>query len=200
MRISERYGVIFLANPKCASTTVERYIDAYTQGDAKSSPEGYPRHMDATWLEKYMDERGLSYDDFLVFTTIRNPWDRLVSLWSYARTRPDSVWYEAADSAETLSDFLHSPIIEVDFVRQFGLEGFTHTSDGRRVVDDVLCVEQYDTGLPLMFRRLGVDFVDSGLRVNPSKRESYQIYYDDADRELVAQLFSADIRYGNYQF
>ena len=199
MRISRAYGLIFLPNPKCASTTVERYIDVYTEGEAEA-PTGYPRHVDATILDHYMEAEALSYDDFLVFTTIRNPWDRLVSLWEYAKTRPDSVWFEAANSSETLSEFLHSDIVKVEFASKFGLHGFTHTSDGRRVVDDVFCVEEYASALPLMFRRVGIDFVDTGLRVNPSDRDGYRSYFDDADRDLVADLFAVDIEYGNYTF
>jgi hypothetical protein len=199
MRISRRYGLIFLANPKCASTTVERYIDLYTSRDAEG-PNGYPKHTNARILDRYMSEHGLLYDDFLVFTTIRNPWDRLVSLWSYARNRPDSLWFDTARSSPSLSDFLRTDIIKDDFVREFGLEGFTHAPDGRCVVDDVFCVEKYGTSLPLMFRRLGIDFVDQGLRSNQSNRTAYQAYYDDADRDLVAELFKADIAYGDYRF
>lgn len=199
MRISRRYGLIFLSNPKCASTTVEWYIDAYTHREAEI-PQGYPKHTTAPILDRYMCERGLCYDDFLIFTTIRNPWDRLVSLWEYARTRPESLWFDAAVSSSTLSDFLQTDIIKGHFVRSFGLEGFTHTSDGRRIVDDVFCVEEYATGLPLMFRRIGIDFVEKGWRVNPSRREKYQAYYDDADRDLVSELFSADIEFGGYRF
>ena len=199
MRISREYGLIFLANPKCASTTIERYIDAYTHRDAKI-PKNYPKHTNATILERYMHENDLVYDDFLVFTTIRNPWDRLVSLWSYSRTRPESLWFDAASTSNTLSDFLRTDIIRDHFVRQFGLAGFTHTGDGRCVVDDVLCVERYATALPLMFRRLGIDFVDKGWRVNPSTRDGYRAYYNDLDRELVAELFKADIEYGGYRF
>jgi hypothetical protein len=200
MRVSPRYGLIFLPNPKCASTTVEHYIDAYTHGDAESSPAGYPRHVDASILDGYMQDRGLDYDDFLVFTSIRNPWDRLVSLWEYAKQRPDSIWFAAAVSSATLSEFLQTDIVKVDFVSNFGLHGFTHTRDGRRVVDDVLCVEQFDTALPLMFRRVGIEFVDKGWRSNPSKRDDYRAYYDDADRELVAELFKEDIEFAGYTF
>jgi Sulfotransferase family len=199
MRISRRYGLIFLANPKCASTTVERYIDVYTNGDAEG-PKGYPKHTNARILDRYMTEHGLSYDDFLVFTTIRNPWDRLVSLWTYARKQPDAFWFDAASSSRSLSDFLQTDIIQDHFVREFGLNGFTHTPDGRRIVDDVFCVEQYRSALPLMFRRLGIAFVDKGWRSNQSNRAKYQTYYDEADQHLVAELFKADIAYGGYRF
>jgi hypothetical protein len=200
MRVSRRYGLIFLANPKCASTTVEHYIDAYTHRDAQASPPDYPRHVDASTLDRYMQERGLDYDDFLVFTTIRNPWDRLVSLWEYAKQRPDSVWFDAATSSPSLKAFLQTDVVKLDFVRKFGLHGFTHTRDGRKVVDDVFCVEHYDKGLPLMFRRVGIEFVDKGWRSNPSTRDDYRSYYDDEDREVVAELFKADIEFGGYTF
>ena len=88
MRISKRYGLIFLPNPKCASTTVERYIDQYTDREAETPPG--VRHMGAALLDDYIRDHDLDLDDYLVFTSIRNPWDRLVSLWSYARGRPDS--------------------------------------------------------------------------------------------------------------
>jgi hypothetical protein len=198
MRISREFGTIFLANPKCASNTVERYMHAHMRD--VGAPKGLIRHVDATILDQFMADQGLSYDDFLVFTTIRNPWDRIVSLWTYAQNRPDSVWYDAAVSSKTLSEFLRTEIVHDAFVRKFGLHGFTHTPDGRCTVDDVICIERFSTELPLMFRRIGIDFEETGLHENRSERRSYQEYYDAADRRLVADLFEVDIEYGQYRF
>ncbi len=198
MRVSRRAGLVFLANPKCASNTVERYIHAHVPDT--ESPDGYIRHAGPVELDQYISTEGLAHDDFIVFTTIRNPWDRMVSLWAYARARPDSLWYEAATTAGSFGNFLRHDIVTVDFVNKFGLDGFTHLPDGRRNVDVVICTERFATDLPLMFRRYGIEFVNTQRRDNPSNRDSYRSYYDDSTRELVARLFAADIEFGNYTF
>jgi hypothetical protein len=198
MRISYDYGAIFLANPKCASNTVERYLRAHTR-DARGLP-GYIRHLNARGLDEFMDDQHLEYDDFLVFTTVRNPWDRMVSLWAYAKERVDSAWHDAAMSTTTFSDFLRTKIVEVDFVRNFGLYGFTHTADGRCTVDDTMCIERLAVELPVMFRRIGLEFVDARLHDNRSARDGYRDYYNDADRKFVEELFAYDVEFGKYSF
>lgn len=197
MRISERHGMVFLANPKCASNTVERYLHAHMSDVV--SPEGMIRHAGPDHLFNYLREHDLDRDDFIVFTTTRNPWDRMVSLYSYALRRPDSAWHPGAVEAGSFSRFLRSETV-ADFQTKFGLHGFTHRSCGTRNVDVVIPTEQFSTQLPLMFARYGVEFVEIGVHANASDRGGYRDYYDDADRDFVAQLFRDDVGFGKYVF
>ena len=70
--------IIFIHIPRTGGTSIEKYFDF------KFSADWSPETAQHLTMEEYNEHYDL--DKYFKFTTVRNPWDRLMSwyLWSYA--------------------------------------------------------------------------------------------------------------------
>ena len=94
MRISHKYKFVFISKPKCATTSVRKVLDQYSD---IHSTDSYPyhHHSNAQELKWHFEEMNWEWDQYYKFITIRNPWDMVVSWYHYAK--PDSkgnYWYQ----------------------------------------------------------------------------------------------------------
>lgn len=90
MRISHKYRFVFLANLRTGSTTVRSILDHYS--DIKSVhitqiSERFPfyHHISAQELKPIFEERGWDWSKYKKFCVIRNPYDRIVSLYHHSQ-------------------------------------------------------------------------------------------------------------------
>ena len=94
MRISHSHRFVFLSKWKCASEAIRAALDPFS--DIVSTQE-YPwyHHTPLAPLKREFAERGWDWDSYFVFTTVRNPYTMLNSLYAYAK--PDTsglMWWE----------------------------------------------------------------------------------------------------------
>lgn len=87
--ISYRYKFIFLANMKCGSSTVHMYFKDYADEIYISSVSEKPlgRHDNAVKVKRYIEKKGYNWNEFYVFTTIRNPLTRIKSCYCYEKQK-----------------------------------------------------------------------------------------------------------------
>lgn len=146
------------------------------------------------------------FDDYFKFTFVRNPWDRIVSAYTFlsqgGANERDRAWGQAV-----LSDFGSFD----EFVLRW--------LDERRLYEQIHLVPQWEfvvngQGQPCLdfigrFERLGDDFqyvLDQLGRScalpqsNASQRSPYRDYYSGASRRRVAQLYRRDIEQFGYSF
>ena len=99
MRISHQHKFVFLANPQSGSTSIRKLLDPYSE--IKSSTQfPYHHHVNAPSLRKHFQEMDWEWEDYLKFTTIRNPWDKMVGRYFYGLKNPKSIWHEPAISVK----------------------------------------------------------------------------------------------------
>lgn len=83
--INFKYKFVFLANKKCASTTLHQILKKY--GGLVSDQSIYSRpigkHDNLMEVKAYLKSQGYNYRDFKFLTTIRNPFDRIYSSYKY---------------------------------------------------------------------------------------------------------------------
>lgn len=137
-------------------------------------------------------------DDFLIFTLVRNPWDRVVSYYHWLRGQ--SFDHAAVDLARTL------PF--ADFVRHPQTQDSLSRSPAARYVTDALGQERQ--ALFLRLEHLAEDiapleahlgFAVAPGHVNRSHRaEDYRGYYDDDTAAVVARICAPDIARFGYAF
>jgi len=142
------------------------------------------------------------WDKAYKFTIVRNPWDKVVSHYEYRRKKNktqiatrnisftewvtmtygedrDSFYYDNPKSFQAQVEWLKDDLgeISIDYIGRFESinQDFNH-------VKHIIGI---DTGLP---------------HLNASNRASFQSYYNDGTREIVAQWFREDIEAFDYRF
>lgn len=206
MRISTSKKFIAIANPRCASTTVRRMVDPYS--DISGGPKSkLNHHASMRQIESYLEDIGYNVDDFSVFTTVRNPWDRAVSIYHYGLKNPSSVWHKPAHTAGSFGAFLHCDVLSQRFrpaahqkLLPFGtydIDTFCRTRDGR-LVATVFKFEELHK-LPIWLNKK-FDIKCELIHTNEADRKEYRLYYNGDSRDRVAWLFESDIKIFGYEF
>lgn len=149
---------------------------------------------------------GQAFDEYFKFTFVRNPWDRIVSAYTYLSqgggNERDAAWGRSVLSQyRSFDEFVlqwldpRNIYTQIHFVPQweFVVNGQGHVCMdfvGRfeRLADDFQYVaDQLDCRCELPL-------------VNASRRLSYRDYYSDASRQRVAQIYARDIEQFGYCF
>jgi len=217
MLLDKERKFLFIHIPKTAGTSIRNNIAQLTNKEEPYSETDMElKHKSTILLKKEMDD----WDDLYKFTFIRNPYDRMVSFYTFyklprvlpfvARTRqkaielsfPDWIKYLKAKSHTKLG--YHPPRKipmwrrpQVDFVYD-GTE---------QIVDFVGRYENLTEDHRYICKHLELDQSETWdkhkrlQRFNYSHRLSdYRDYYDDESRSIVKWWFMRDIKEFNYTF
>lgn len=214
MRISHTYQFIFFAIPRTGSTTVRDVLDGYSDIRSVHSSERTPEHpfyhhISPRETRNIFVSRGLDWHAFKKFCVVRNPYDRVVSLYHHHQE------LKAAERGSMRLLRMAKELVQPtrrfkDYVMQIRpnkrlpicLQTFISDESGNSLVDDVLMYENLDTQLPAYL-------LDLGIRINASDiphlnrtadRSSYRDYYDAEARERVSELYAYEIERFGYKF
>jgi hypothetical protein len=218
MRISHTFKFAFLSNPKCGSTTIRRILDKFCDvKDIPGNPPPYHPHTNALEIQNLFRKEGWKFSDYWIFTTIRNPWARMVSYYHYGRWDKDfrPFWDNRYDEKSKLSNSFQDWIVKWRewqvpnwMLNRQPLEKFCCDLDGNLLVNQIIPIEYIDIELPLLLSRLGVPFKKSvanwkqgGIKkVNKTLHKPYWTYYNKETKLIVAEIFHEDIKFGKYTF
>ena len=219
MRISHKHHFIFLSNPRCGSTSIRKILDRYS--DIESDDRGpYYHHISAPNLRKQFIEMGWVWEDYYSFTTIRNPWARMLSAYKFGQQNQTSVWHRIGEEAGSFQAFIHHPDTFSDKRGLKSIDRFAFDEDGIPLLNDIIPLEQLDKILPALLEQIGIKesnipMINTTLplfkrirsvllpdsthaqNINPA---AYRQYYGAEERDIVARVFAADIEMGKYQF
>lgn len=198
MRISHKYKFVFLSNPQSASTTIRDMLEDYS--DILGGYEfPFHYHANAKKLKATFMEKGWDWDSYYKFSTVRNPWDKMLARYFYGRRDPNSQWH-APSINSTFDEFLNNPLVEENSVN-VNLDNFLYSESGECLVDDIIKVETLDEGLEQVFSVLEIAY-SKLIKTNAAKRtrERFSHYYSSQGREAVRKLHTRDIEVGAYCF
>ena len=90
MNISDKYELIFFHLPKCAGKSIVNCLDIKTS-DKTNVESGLIQtitlgHELAYWNSKVYPEK---WNKYFKFTVVRNPWDKVVSLYHFRKKEND---------------------------------------------------------------------------------------------------------------
>ena len=85
MRISHKYKFIYLATPKACSSSIRKALNRYSCISSKSNFPPYAHHGKLEWVKNDFKKNKWDWNSYYKFTSVRNPWDRMVSLWTYGK-------------------------------------------------------------------------------------------------------------------
>jgi hypothetical protein len=212
MRISHRYKFVFISKPRCASTTVRKLLDPFSD-IVSSQSHPYHHHTTASRLKAHFAEIGWDWERYFKFITLRNPWTMLVSLYHFGLpdTNGKYFWQRYLPEIEEKG---YSPLqqripenlipfsawlFEYDFTI-YTLNYYINDSHGHSLVDTIIPYEKLSTELPKIAAELGFSVGKMPYLCKTKKVEDISGYYGPRQRARVEDLFAEDIARGKYSF
>jgi hypothetical protein len=179
--ISHRYRCIFIHNRKAAGTSVRASF-----GLESSDPDWNRYNNGVKSWDWYFRP------DYLVFTIVRNPFDRLVSAWKYLGvTRNRSLSEVLRDPPRRGLAYRHltrsQSAILVDF-------------RNRLVADEIVRVENLQEGCDRVCDRLGKPRAILPHKNSTSRQSDYRTYFDHETQRRAEALFADDLERFGYTF
>lgn len=140
------------------------------------------------------------YEDHFKFAMVRNPWDRVVSLWAKNAKKHGCSFgrfvglIENKDYGKLKKFFINEYIAMVmsrpqsDFL----------LIDGEIKLDKIYYFEDYENEIKKLQKKIGID-VTFG-HTNKSKHDHYSEYYNSRLVRRVAKIYQKDIELFKYKF
>ncbi|MGB0959767.1 MAG: sulfotransferase family 2 domain-containing protein [Halocynthiibacter sp.] len=215
MIISFRHKYIFVHAPKTGGTSLSLALEArlgkedISIGDTPKAKKRKHRlkamsargrlwkHSTLRDIDGVVSEQQLS--EMCVVTLVRNPWDRLVSYYHWAKEQEFD--HPAIGLAKALSfpQFLQHPTIQTAFEAQPAASYVTDAAGNERC-DHYVRLEHLAQDLKPFEAHLGFNLLPLAHENASQRRPDYQDYYSAADRDLVARFCHVDIDRFGYIF
>ena len=157
----------------------------------------------------------INTEDLHISTSVRNPWDRMLSLYLFYKYKHRSPEFYSGnpsidDSFNEWIKFIYSNNFNRNLTHG-GVNVFKHCfsnqlnwlkdKNGQLIpVDKILRHEEYSAELePYLRDILKLETVVLE-RVHATKHDHYSTYYNNTTRDLVAEHYAEDIEYFNYTY
>ena len=214
MIISRGRGYIFVHIPKTGGTAMALALEARAMKDdilIGDTPKARQRRKRQAALQgagriwkhsTLADIEGIvardEYEDFLIFTLVRNPWDRVVSYYHWLREQTfDQPAVKLAQGTD-FRGFLNAPQTQRALMAN-PYDRYVRDGAGRLPNPVFLRLEHLQEDLDQIAPRLGFR-PDMG-QANPSQRDrDWRGYYTEEDAALLGRVCGADVARFGYRF
>ncbi len=174
---------IYMKAAKTAGTSILRGL-LEPQAPGTIHQKDHPARFNQ-WLAGIDDQQ---LEEYYIFSILRNPWDRMVSLAEYFEI--------------PFLDFVHQfeMFCQTDIIRLHALPIHLYThNQGQNFTDHLCRFEHLQPDMNLVFDRIGIQRQPLPF-MNPSGHPDYRKYYGPEEREIVAGIYAKDIEYFGYVF
>jgi hypothetical protein len=208
--LSVNYNFLFIHVPKTASNTIQGVLKDYSENKIvclNPGDDGIERyevrdetfkdirkHSTITLYKKSLP--AYLFNKLFKFATVRNPWDRLISLY-FSPHRGKVEWnrndfIKLLKRTPTLRSYVTLPR---RFFSRMIMGGQCITRDR----DYLMKFEDMDNDFKKVCAKIGIPFVALPRR-NVSKHEHYSRYYDKELIAMVREKYAEEIQWGEYEF
>lgn len=208
--LSVKHNFLFIHVPKTGGNSIQSILSDYSEDEIVASEFYHDNkerfeisgiHPSLRKHSRIKDYRALLdrklYDRLFKFSTIRNPWERLISLYfTPSSNRTDwsrEIFLRLVERTDPVEQYIALP-----------------DSLWSRVSGKVMAPIDRDLDYLIRYENLDDDFrkvcVQSGLpemsipTFNKSKRAHYSEYYDDALVDVIYKKFRQEIDWAGYTF
>lgn len=189
----DRLKCIFVHIPKTAGTSLTNALFGHST----------PGHLPLSWFQHIEPEKFAAY---YKFAFVRNPWDRLVSGYTYmvrkqSKGADTAEWIEFLKNFDSFEDFVLRWVSEENVERHKTFvpqHRFVYDKHGMMSLDFIgryeTLREDYDQVCKIL---AGGDPLP---HANKSERVDYRDYYTPRTRDIVARVYAKDIELFGYAF
>lgn len=199
MGISKKYKFILLRNHKCGSTTcfllLKKYLDItginHTEGVFPKYKNKVPWfHANVNVWKEYIKQNKIR-GEFKTITTVRNPWARMYSLYTY------NGYHSKTFGKNGFKQFVKN--IKSN---RYPFRTFIFNEKGEKLIDYVIKLEELSTEFPKIMKKFNINLSENQCKkiFNKSNNEDYRKYYDEETKNIVYNMFKHEIEYFNYEF
>lgn len=180
-----KQNATFIHIPRTGGQSTRKWIMEYDK-NAKIMPldkrDINVKHPDIWTAKKYF-----GHDLGFTFCTVRNPYDRLVSMWGHLKKRDSDM-----DSNMSFKKFVLEYADYTTFMKPISCWF------GPNDIDYIIRFENLNEDFKFIQNRFKTKKIL--IRKNGSKHEAYTTYYDNELIEFVAKKFKDDLERFNYVF
>ena len=186
---NNKYKWVFVHPQKCGGCSIEQLLrEHYSYDECLMSFEN--QHYN---ISRYINLIEGNIEDYFVFGCIRNPWDRMVSLFHHA-VKHDK--YQGSFDQYIQQKGLYKQD-KISLQAEFK---FKH--NGKNLMDYVAKLENFNEDVGVLMQKLNIDSYTLP-RINHNTNRPkipYQEYYSDQSRNMIENIFRWDIETFGYSF
>jgi len=163
--------------------------------------EQWPNHVSCGHLMEYLGK--IVYKSYFKFCFVRNPWDRLVSLYHYTLQKEAGKY---SQSEKRITDFTKNILKAGSFEnwiksKDIGTSQFDmiSNSNDELMVDFIGKSENIQADFSYICGAIGIENITLD-KANVSKRGDYKTYYNEVTRQIVADQYHKDLEHFKYNF
>lgn len=198
--ISRKKKFIFIHIPRNGGTSVnfalKQFCINYPEekpGVHKKVPAIFYKHAS---IKEICKSSQIKCKSFFKFTTVRNPWDRILSLyfWGIYIYPMQSFVQEKDFNSWVKNVFMYQEICE-----KFRRTQFDYISiDSKIKMDYIMRFENLQNDWLEVCKRLGIK-VELPI-IYKTDHENYTHYYNSESRRIIEKIFAIDIEHFGYQY
>ncbi len=209
IRKVKKIGFWFIDIPRTSSTSIKielakKFGSAYGKSDVfEKKYRGFqllPNHLPARVMRDYLGED--QWKNIFSFTIVRNPWDRVVSLYFYRLKskllRQDMGFREYIFKLKN-SEFGKEPFRF--YGHYYGCSDFVTDENGNIIVSYIAKYETRTKDLTYLSEKLNMpEFGKLATQKATPVTMHYSEYYDNETKKIVEEIYSKDIELFDYKF
>ena len=211
--ISCKQTFIFTRVAKTGSTSVIQALRSgceYTELDVSDRWRYDKNHFPTRIYKEALSDLGLSslYKNYFKFAIVRNPWDRFVSIFHHVVFgNHDRGWLRKYGAKPVRRDCFKELLTRDDNIfktfrpiKHLGLMSkYGNQYDFTLGCDFIGRFENLQQDFNTICNKIGIKQRQLPV-LNNTNHKHYSEYYDDETREIIAQVYSKDIKYFGYKF
>mgnify|MGYP003626891996 CR=1 FL=1 len=181
--ILEANKLIFIHPPRCSGTSIEE-----SMLNGKLVPDS-EKHLNAKQIKDIVKDEWNSY---FKFSIVRNPWDRVISMYHSRHYALQGSGKYAGRSLKYFLENLTTPKWE------YGLQCSDYINLS---LDFIIKFENRQQDIETLNNKYNL-FIDNNIvaRKNKGRHADYKKYYNKETIKRVSEMFSEDIKQFNYKY
>ena len=188
-----------VVTPKTASSSMNvgvldhRFVKRRTGGKKTQAIRRGHACADIKWDLFYNNMYSHRLDEVFKFTFVRNPWDRLLSAFTY-KIRRGTLESDADFNDYMLDVYRDWPEVDDHFFTQ----SRNYLFEGVQFIDFIGKFENLKEDWAYVAKK--IDENPNLPRYNTTKHAHYSTYYNDKSIEIVGNLYKEEIKHFGYEF
>lgn len=194
MVINDRYKFVYIRVAKTGSTSCIESLPFNSNGWVETRPSindnwKYDKHHVPLWYYKDNILTPDEYKSYFKFAFVRNPFDRLVSVWKYAMKWSKENGH-SHEEFPSFNEWIKTPHQMYKYGDQYT---FVKGCNFIGKLENIQCDFNF------ICDRIGIQRVELPV-TNRTEHKHYTKYYNEESISIVKHRYSNDIKHFNYEF